>query len=813
MGFRNLARRFPLLGRSVSLDLAVCLMLLVLAATSLVTLFVYETRSEQMLAELRAETDEAADNVAQVLSMPMWNLDQTGLAMVGAAFSSNDLVVGLSILDQEGVPLFRTDKALEGHGVIRRTRDVTHNGEVIGRVEMAYSLAGYEASRRDLLDMSLASGFVALFVIGLGTGVLLRTRLRRPLETLRQGARQVADGDYSHPLEELRQRELADIADSFDRMRTEVASREQALQRANADLLRAERKYRGIFNNAEEGIFQTTRDGRVVSANPSMAAMLGYDSPAGLMASVKDVVSQVYVDPEDRRRIGAMVAEQGRVRGEAVRFKRRDGSVVWGLLSVQIVQPEDGKTALYEGVVIDITERKRMEDELRYRALHDPLTGLANRALALDRIQSAQERIRRREDYMFCVLFLDLDRFKIVNDSLGHRFGDMLLVEVGKRLSSCMRELDTVCRFGGDEFLILLEEIESLPRAMRAVKRIRERLRRPYLLAGHEIRVSPSVGMVQGDPAVREAEEMVQRANLAMHCAKEAGRNRFRLFTPRMLDRAELMLTLENDMAPAIARGEFFLEYQPIMRREGGLRLFGFEALVRWRHPRLGVLAPGEFIPMAEETGRINDLGLWVLEEACSTMARWRERGAWARDLVISVNVSARQLSQQDLVARVMDVLERSGLPARRLKLEITETAIMRNSELAIEKLGALRDKGIRISVDDFGTGYSSMGYLQRLPLDSLKIDLSFVRGLEESESNVEIVRAIVNLAHTLGLEVIAEGVELVQHQEKLAALSCEYLQGYLYSRPLPDEHAVGYIDDCLRSDWPDESFPQASVA
>ncbi|WP_172961773.1 putative bifunctional diguanylate cyclase/phosphodiesterase [Desulfovibrio ferrophilus] len=784
-------------GRSISKDMTASLVMFTLVVTTLISVFAYQTRSREMLGELHAKADAVISDTTSVLAVPMWNLDDQSVRMVGGAFAKNELIQELMISDAKGRILYSLTKAMPESGVFGREQGVVYNGQTIGNVQIAYSFENYERNKHDLLVMSIVSGLGAIIVIALATGMLLRIFLRKPLEALQLGARQVARGDYTCGFEGVTQLELVEIVEHFGEMSCEVESRERELQRVNIDLRRAERKYHGIFENAQEGIFQTTPEGIFVSANPSLATMLGYDSPGDLRQSVSDMENQLYFDPKDRKRYLTKLLKEGRVQDYELRLKRKDGSMLWVLLHAQVIRNSDGTVRMLEGSLMDITDRRRMEDELRHRALHDPLTALANRALCQDRIKGAVERGRRRDDYLFSVLFVDLDRFKIINDSLGHRFGDKLLVEVGRRLSDCVRELDTVSRYGGDEFIILLEELSSQRMAIQAVKRIREELRKTFALGDHEVRVTASIGIVMGGGDQQATpEELIQRANIAMHAAKESGKNRFKVFTPRMLDRAELVLTLENEMEPAIARGEFFLEYHPIIHYNGSSNLFGFEALVRWNHPTRGRLMPDEFIPVAEESGRIRDLGMWVLGEACRTISGWRQDVAGAGDLLVSVNVSGRQFSQVDLVDRVDQILRETGLPPDRLKLEITETAIMQNAEMAIDKLAALREMGVRISVDDFGTGYSSMSYLQRLPLDSLKIDLSFVRAMDDSQSNVEIVRAIINLAHTLGLEVIAEGVERASHRDTLHDLSCELLQGYYYSRPLSGENAAAFIKD-----------------
>lgn len=442
----------------------------------------------------------------------------------------------------------------------------------------------------------------------------------------------------------------------------------------------------------------------------------------------------------------------------------------------------------------DISARKRLEEQLRHQALHDPLTGLANRTLCLDRIRQAVERSRRRPDYIFAVLFVDLDRFKLVNDSMGHKFGDALLMETASRLLECVRDLDTVARLGGDEFVLVLEELEAPRRAIHVVHRVREVLAREFQLGQRAVQLTASIGVAVDTRRYRTPEDVLQNANLAMHRAKEMGRDRFKIFTNRMLDAAVHRLNLESGLQRALAENQLFLVYQPIVRLGRGYGLYGFEALVRWRHPERGVVGPAEFIPVAEETGLIVELGLWVLRAACRTFADWLRGVPDAADLTLAVNLSGRQFAQSDLVGAIRRVLQETGMPADKLKLEITETALMENASRAVERLQALRDLGIRLSVDDFGTGYSNMIYLQQLPLDLLKIDLSFVQKMDVNQENVAIVKAIISLAHTLGLEVVAEGVERARHHEILSLLDCEFGQGYLYSPPLSEDDARTFI-------------------
>jgi diguanylate cyclase (GGDEF)-like protein len=434
-------------------------------------------------------------------------------------------------------------------------------------------------------------------------------------------------------------------------------------------------------------------------------------------------------------------------------------------------------------------ERLEFEAKLRHQALYDSLTGLANRTLALDRIQQALERCKRRDDVFYAVVIMDLDRFKVINDSLGHAVGDQVLEEVARRIVGTLRGLDTVARFGGNEFILLLEELATPGEAIRIVKRLRKVVNEPMLVAGHNVQTSASFGIVLSPNTFERAEDLLQSAAIALHDVKTGGRGRFKVFTPRMLMHAVERLTLEQELRQALELGQFVVHYQPIWDLSS-TRLVGFEALVRWVHPERGMVGPGSFIALAEETGIILDLGRVVLTRACADLAEWRERDPAARKLFVAVNLSNKQFSQYTLVEQVSEILRRTRLPADRLKLEITESNIMVNAESALVMLKRLKALGVQISIDDFGTGYSSLSYLQRFPVDTLKVDRSFVGRLGLDPENQEIVRAIVALAHSLGLDVVAEGVEESGQAAMLQALGCECVQGFYFSRPLDVDRA-----------------------
>ena len=445
-----------------------------------------------------------------------------------------------------------------------------------------------------------------------------------------------------------------------------------------------------------------------------------------------------------------------------------------------------------EQLQVELAERKRAEEKLVYTALHDPLTNLPNRVLFMDRLHHAMERVKRHRDDKFVVLFLDLDRFKVVNDSLGHNIGDLLLIESAQRLAACLRSQDTVARLGGDEFVILLEDIQDTMDATLVVDRIQYDLALPYVLEGHKVFVSVSMGIVLSEARYERPEDILRDADIAMYRAKGQGRGRYEMFDMEMLDRAMTRLELESDLRKAVEHQEFVIHYQPII--ELGIRqIIGFEALVRWQHPTRGLVSPAEFIPMAEETGLIVPIGQWVLTEACHQIREWQVQFPADPPLTVSVNLSVRQCAQTDLVQRVAEVLQSTGLDASSLKLELTESMIVEDAKSTSDMLSELRALGVQVQIDDFGTGYSSLDYLQKLPIDTLKIDRTFVNRLGKDGSGFEIVRTILALAHDLRMKVVAEGIETEDQLSKLKSMQCEYGQGYLFNKPI-DSQAAGIL-------------------
>jgi diguanylate cyclase (GGDEF)-like protein len=434
----------------------------------------------------------------------------------------------------------------------------------------------------------------------------------------------------------------------------------------------------------------------------------------------------------------------------------------------------------------ELDQGRQAEERLRRNALYDPLTDLPNRLLFMERLSHAILRARRRQDYLAAVLFLDLDRFKVVNDSLGHHAGDELLSAVAERLKACLRTEDTVARLGGDEFAVLLEDIGDIADATRVAERIQQEMNLPVNLSGYEVFTSASIGIALSSSAYARPEYLLRNADMAMYRAKTSGGARYDVFDRTMHAEALARLQLETDLRRAVERRDFRLHYQPIIALDTG-RIAGFEALLRWQHPEQGPISPAEFIPVAEETGLILPIGRWVLGEACQQLQYWHAKFPGHPSLSMSVNLSVRQFSQPDLVGQVAQVLAETGLDPHQLKLEITESVIVENTDFATAMLSDLKALGVQVYMDDFGTGYSSLSYLHRLPLDALKIDRSFVSEMEQEGKHLQLVRTILTLAQSVGVSVVAEGVSTDEQLAVLRALRCEYGQGFLFSRAVDE--------------------------
>jgi diguanylate cyclase (GGDEF)-like protein/PAS domain S-box-containing protein len=465
------------------------------------------------------------------------------------------------------------------------------------------------------------------------------------------------------------------------------------------------------------------------------------------------------------------------------RFRRSDGTYAFVIDRGYVVHDAKKKPIRMIGSMMDVTERKELEHQLTHQALHDPLTKIANRVLFRDRVDHALSKVRR-DNSTLAVLFLDLDNFKQVNDSIGHAAGDKLLIAVAQRLQDCLRSSDTAARLGGDEFAVLVESVHSSEEAVMIAERIKSVFREPFVIDGKEVFMGTSIGIAQSGPDIHSSDDLLRNADLAMYRAKNSGKGGYTVFEQQMHEALVERLELEDDLRIAIENKEFTIHYQPIVDL-GSREMLGMEALVRWNHPRYGMLAPMKFIPLAEETNLIVPLGEWILKEACRQTKEWCDRFAEGVDISLTVNISIRQFQQKELGDIVSQALEASGLKPGNLILEITESFMMQETESTIAKLHELKKLGIRLAIDDFGTGYSSLSYLQRFPIDILKIDKSFVDKIGNGKEGRAVARAIIMMGDSLNLKTIAEGIERPEQISALQNLGCEAGQGFHFARPL----------------------------
>ncbi len=561
-------------------------------------------------------------------------------------------------------------------------------------------------------------------------------------------------------------------------------------RRTERALRRSEARYRRLFQESRDAIYMTTRDGAFLDVNDAAVDLFGYSRAELMSMNARDL----YANPADRLRFQEEVARRGALRDWEVALKRKDGRVLTCLLTSTEHRDRQGEPRSYQGIIHDVTERKAAEQQLLHDALHDRLTGLPNRTLLLDRADHLLRRAARRPAELFGVIVLDMDRFKYVNDSLGHAAGDELLVALSRRLEGCVRREDTVARLGGDEFAVLLDAVSAVNEATHVAERIQGALSLPFVLGDHELYATASIGIALSAPGYARAEELLRDADTAMNRAKLAGRARHEVFEAEMHADVVARLRLETQLRRALERDELCLYYQPIVRLETGT-LAGFEALVRWRHPERGLLRPIEFIDMAEETGIIIPIGWWVVRQACTQLREWLDRIPGAEGLTMNINLSARQFRQPDLVPRVDAVLAETGVAPRAVELEITESVFLESGETATAAVNELRKRGVRVCIDDFGTGYSSLGYLRRLSVDTVKIDRSFVSGLGSEGGNPELVHAIVALAQSLELRAIAEGVETSAQRQIVWELGAELAQGHLFAMPVDAPEATRLLE------------------
>jgi PAS domain S-box-containing protein len=578
------------------------------------------------------------------------------------------------------------------------------------------------------------------------------------------------------------------------------------LQRVRRQLADRDELFQLITENAADLIAVVDSAGNRLYNSPAYQTVLGYSEEELRTSSSVD-----QIHPSDRERV-LQAAAKARTSGHGQRleYRMRHKNGEWRILesTASLIQSGNGNLDRLVIVNRDITERKRAEEMLEHRALHDILTELPNRALFVDRLQHSLIRARRHSDYTFVVLFIDIDGFKVLNDSLGHSAGDELLIQVAKRLTACFRETDTVsrsatamnspltndslARLGGDEFTVLLDDVSEPSDAIRVARRIMDKIALPFTLAGQQIVISASIGIAASNNAYECADDLLRDAEIAMYRAKRAGKARCEVFDPAMHSSAVRRLKLETDLRRGLDQGELLVYYQPILSLESG-KIIGFESLSRWKTVQ-GMVSPAEFIPVADETGLILPMNRALYLESCQQLQTWQSKLNCTPPLTISLNITPRQFAQPDLAKEIGEMLTKSGIEPSRVNLEITETIAMGDADHAFSVLSDLKALGVRLSIDDFGTGYSSLSRLPRFPIDALKIDRVFISQMSTDHDNHEIVRLIISLAHSLGLKVVAEGTETQDEVDELKHLKCEMVQGFLYSPPVDSVKAFDLL-------------------
>ncbi|MGE3909054.1 MAG: EAL domain-containing protein [Chloroflexota bacterium] len=704
-----------------------------------------------------------------------------GLDPTPAAYVATDLVLGISIL--------RRGVLVGAVGVIPHARDriveAMHDGVIVldasGRVvDMNPSSARLlDTSASQLLGTPISSVLPSLE----REGCLFQPDERTAEVTLGAGPHVRYCAARVTPVGELTGAHkgwLLSLHDMTERKLAEAALEE------------SEQRYRTVVNSLSEVVFQADSRRCWSLLNPAWTALTGY----GIAESLGAPIGR-YVHPEDRAReeretLTLLSGEKELARYE-LRLVQSDDAIRWLEVHARPIVAADGTITGTSGTLVDVTDRKHLEEQLLHQAFHDALTGLANRTLFRERVGHALTRAARVATAQG-VLFLDLDNFKKVNDSLGHAAGDELLCAIARRLAENVRPLDTVARLGGDEFAILLEDLAHPDEAAIIAERVLHSLRQPIIVSGREVLVGASIGVTPIKRDSESADALLRNADIAMYVAKREGRGRVVLFSDGMDAATRQRLELEADLYRAVDRDELLVVYQPTVNVSSG-QIIGAEALVRWRHPSRGMIHPVEFIAIAEETGLILPIGHWVLEQACRDIRAWQQSDPAHARLSVAVNISARQLQDARLVERVAELLDQYALDPSTLTLEITESVAMQNTEDTIARLAALKVLGVRLAIDDFGTGYSSLSYLQRFPIDILKIDRAFVQGIAENEDDQALAQTIVQLARTLRLSTVAEGIETAEQLARLQELGCDHGQGFFFSRPVPSER----ISELLR--------------
>ena len=788
--FRHLTEIFS--GRAAaslnaSIVVALCAGLLLPALSG--GLLVTALRQEQQGQEIAKYAQDRVILLASSLAEPMWNLDRQGMRALAEAVMQDPQIVRIVVTEPESAsPILSIEHPERriGNASISR-QPLKRQGTIIGSVEIEVDngLQQSEVEHDRRLDYLLFGGqfLLALILILLA----MHKRVLTPLTRLVAFSNQIAEGDLEHPIGWTQADEIGQLANQLDAMR------------CNLKTSFAEQE--AIMDNVPVGVI-FVRNRIIHLANRQVEHIFGYEHDELLGRSSRIF----YLSDEQFSIVGSLAYGENTLKSGVfeieLQLARKDGSHFWARLRGSVfnsTDPQNGSIWVFE----DITEQRRAEEEIERLAFYDALTGLPNRRLMLDRLGRALTNCARHQT-QGALMITDLDNFKTLNDTLGHDVGDRLLKEAAARLENCVRKGDTVARMGGDEFLIILEDLDgngaAAMQAESVARKIQDHLSRPYLLdcalPGEPIgtsvhRCTSSTGIALFFDTSLSGDELMKRADTAMYQAKAAGRNTLRFFDPEMQAAVSARAALEVDLRRAIDEEQFLLVFQPQVDAQGNV--IGAEALLRWQHPKRGLVAPDDFVAVAEEAGLIIPIGQWVVESVCDCLARWAESPATA-PLTLALNVSARQFHHAGFVNQVLAALDRSHAEPQRLKLELTESLLLGDVEDVVRTMNSLKNRGIGFALDDFGTGYSSLFYLKRLPLDQLKIDKSFVRDVLTDTNDATIARSIVALARSLGLSVIAEGVETEAQRDFLAENGCTTFQGYFFSPPLPPGEFARFV-------------------
>lgn len=664
------------------------------------------------------------------------------------------------------------------------------------------------AVRRNLVFTITAGALGGIFLLVIA--FMVTRRITRRLSLLLDWSKNVSRGNWSHPLETKSRDEVGQLTLAMQDMSENIQSANHQLAKSKLEaehVAETLKIYANAFEKSGEPILISDKNNNIININQALTELTGY-SAEEVKGKNPAIFSSGTTPASTYDEMWQALDETGFWQGE-LWDKTKTGHIFPKLAAISVIKNENNETLFYIASFADITERKEAEERISHLAHHDILTGLQNRFSLEDRLEQALS-LANREERMVAVFFIDLDRFKSINDSLGHHTADKLLIEVAGRLKNCVRDSDIVARIGGDEFVIVLTGMHETTQAAVIAESLLTEVTRPYFIDKHNLETSPSIGISIYPDDGTTVDELMRNADIAMYHAKDNGRNTYHFFTDSMLVSAQEHLKLQAELRSALNNKQLELYYQPQMNVAQKC-VNSVEALVRWKHPERGMIPPSEFIPVAEETNLIHELGEWVFHEACRQLATWRNQGI--TKLKMAINLSAKQLHSSELAGIVSKMLVLYDLHGHNLELEITETAAMIDPEVALQQLDALRTLGVSLAIDDFGTGYSSLAYLKRLPIQTLKLDRTFVGDIEQDQNDLEISTATISLAHNLGLKVVAEGVETQGQLEFLVGHQCDYLQGYFFSKPLPPDEVIKFLKEkrsCVLSETVKRVIEQA---